>query len=500
MAPEIHPFFSDGSSDEYTNAVDLWALGCITYRLVTGKVPFPEASLAKYLEDKSLFPYEALFDNEIKSSCAEFTKGLLNTSPSERPPALQALKHPWIILGKCGSISVWCLCLCTLLKSDLGKARAMSQIITEPSMSEGVAEPSISGSTAKPMMSKNVTERLWVLKEHIGDVSFLDFSLSSKILLSTSWDNTIKLWDVAAGEALYSFSGDARPNIGAILLSDSKVVATTLAGSAFVIDITTSKMFRIFEGYVDMIHTVAVSPDRTIVAAVSQDRRIWLWYGTTGGIMSLTGTGLLNKFEREPAVAFSLDGKVLLASEIDGPGALRWDVATGMPLRPHRTYPETAQVTVFSPDGQLVACTFTDGKIWILDTSTGATIRTHQISTKLEDKWTTLVFSADSKVLAYVKNRYTICLWEITTGKTLRMTSASVQHLGFSPNGKIIASSAKGVLWIWDALTGEALRELQGDKTRVTCVAFSPDSKWFATSLSDGVVEVWKVPTLRKPL
>jgi serine/threonine protein kinase len=117
MAPEIHPYVStNGPNEKYTNAVDLWAVGCITYRIVTGEVPFPGASLLNYARDGSLFPSATLLKNGIKSSCTEFMKGLLNTSPNERPSASQALKAPWII-GRCKNIfSLVALPLsCTLL-------------------------------------------------------------------------------------------------------------------------------------------------------------------------------------------------------------------------------------------------------------------------------------------------------------------------------------------------------------------------------------------------
>jgi serine/threonine protein kinase len=99
MAPEILGYL-DTLNDEYTNAIDLWAAGCITYRLVAGTVPFPPGvSLLKYCEDKSLFPYNALLDNGIKGLCTEFIKELLEFHPKQRPSASQALKHTWIVVG-----------------------------------------------------------------------------------------------------------------------------------------------------------------------------------------------------------------------------------------------------------------------------------------------------------------------------------------------------------------------------------------------------------------
>ena len=89
---------TDTQGSEYTSAVDIWALGCITYRLVTGHVPFPPGtSLQKYCAKNSLFPYDALFDSGIKSLCAGFIMELLQSCSKERPSASQALKHAWLI-------------------------------------------------------------------------------------------------------------------------------------------------------------------------------------------------------------------------------------------------------------------------------------------------------------------------------------------------------------------------------------------------------------------
>ena len=100
MAPEILEYLNTPSG-EYTNAVDLWAVGCKTYRLVTGVVPFPPGrSLLRYCEDNSLFPYDALLDSGIKSSCSKFIKELLKTDPIQRLSASEALNHMWIIAGR----------------------------------------------------------------------------------------------------------------------------------------------------------------------------------------------------------------------------------------------------------------------------------------------------------------------------------------------------------------------------------------------------------------
>lgn len=101
MAPEIRYFLNSYEPESYyTDAVDIWSAGCIVYRLITGVVPFPQSiSLMKYCEDKSLFPYDALFDSGIKSEGSRFLRQLLVAEPRARPSASQALNHSWILSG-----------------------------------------------------------------------------------------------------------------------------------------------------------------------------------------------------------------------------------------------------------------------------------------------------------------------------------------------------------------------------------------------------------------
>jgi serine/threonine protein kinase len=104
LAPEILNYLN--ISANYTNAVDIWAVGCILYRLVAGVVPFPPGpSLLKYCEDKSQFPYDPLFDCSIKSAGVRFLRQLLHCHPSDRPSAFAALRNDWILSGKCYLIS-----------------------------------------------------------------------------------------------------------------------------------------------------------------------------------------------------------------------------------------------------------------------------------------------------------------------------------------------------------------------------------------------------------
>lgn len=100
MAPELFCYVPalNQETSVYTNAVDIWALGCVVYRIITRAVPFSSMrSLYNYCVCKE----ELLF--KIPSPMAEaeaFVRDLLASHPAERLTASAALEHSWVITSK----------------------------------------------------------------------------------------------------------------------------------------------------------------------------------------------------------------------------------------------------------------------------------------------------------------------------------------------------------------------------------------------------------------
>lgn len=126
MAPELRcGSYLGTSSRGYTYAVDLWAMGCIAYRLVAGAVPFPpEYDLTEFCRDESLFPLQHLIESNVGDSCRSFIKALLTTSPTDRPSAAEALNHNWI--KPANSTGWYLLVRCNMLQLTRGIPRLHS--------------------------------------------------------------------------------------------------------------------------------------------------------------------------------------------------------------------------------------------------------------------------------------------------------------------------------------------------------------------------------------
>ena len=97
LAPEVLGLVNEGS-DRYTNAVDIWSLGCICHRLLTMEAPFANIpALVPYCWGSKELPVEALHNVTVSEEGVLFVKKLMAAHPSKCLKAEAALQSPWLI-------------------------------------------------------------------------------------------------------------------------------------------------------------------------------------------------------------------------------------------------------------------------------------------------------------------------------------------------------------------------------------------------------------------
>ncbi|CAH1779729.1 unnamed protein product [Owenia fusiformis] len=92
IAPEIL------ARKPYTCAVDLWAVGVITYILLSGTMPFDDENRTRLYRMilKAKYSYVGEHWKDVSTLAKDFMDKLLIVDPSDRMNSSQALKHPWV--------------------------------------------------------------------------------------------------------------------------------------------------------------------------------------------------------------------------------------------------------------------------------------------------------------------------------------------------------------------------------------------------------------------
>lgn len=302
-----------------------------------------------------------------------------------------------------------------------------------------------------------------------GGVYGIAFSPDGKTLATASPGGAIRLWDAATGKLL---PASVDPDVQSVDYLRFSAEGKRLFGSSGVCliwDPSTGRELRRladpkpwdFKHATDQ-HTLALSPDESLLAAARPEEGVALFDAATGKQRHVLKGGDRWVYR----LAFTPDSRQLVTSGDDK--KLRvWDVARGRELR------------AWNERGGYTAC---------------------------------LAISADGRWLAsapvlYRVNKYEVTLWDLATGAEKRrffMTREFPSALAFSPDGRFLAAaggggeSNPGEVRVWDVRVGEEHRRLEGRFGRVNSVAFSPDGRTLATGGVDGLLLLWELASGRR--
>jgi WD40 repeat protein/serine/threonine protein kinase len=327
-------------------------------------------------------------------------------------------------------------------------------------------------------------QELFSLK-HAG-VTSVAFSPDGQRLASGSSDGTVKLWDSATGQELFSLKGHAEGVWSVAFSPDGQRLASGSADQTVRIwDSATGKELFSLKGHAGQICSVAFSPDGQRLASGSWDNTVRLWDIMTGKeLFAIKDPGGLL------SLAFGPDGQRLASGDSDKVVRI-WDSVTGQELFSLKGHAEGAWSVAFSPDGQRLASGSSDGTVKLWDITTGKEQFNLRYNLVYGEKWQT---NGDQLMPVDGYNR-AVKLWDSMSGKELDFLKYHrhwATSIASHPDGQRLASaSMDGTVKIWDGTTDKELFSFKGHSGPASCVAFSQDGKYLVSASMDGTVMIW---------
>lgn len=280
-------------------------------------------------------------------------------------------------------------------------------------------------------------------------VSSIAYSPTSKLLVSGSYDKTVRIWQLGSGVEKHWFLG-----------------------------------------HKSAVTSVAFGPDSRAVLSGGMDKNIFYRDNDARKELQYFYSSAVVE-----CVAISADGRYMLSGTV-GQGSTMWEVGSGRELRKLNVGGFTSCVA-FSSRDSLIAVSSSDGDVSVFDRVDGSVKATFKVMRNgVGQMVNSLRFSRDgSNILTSSPNQ--LQMWQSHTGREngrLEMGTAPISCADISSDGSMaVTGHTDSLVRLWNLSTGKELRQYKGHVDGIKTVACAPDGQSLASGGFDKTIRVWRI-------
>jgi hypothetical protein len=323
----------------------------------------------------------------------------------------------------------------------------------EPTVDSGPEPipPGAGGETAVPPAQHPEPPDAFTLSGQTGRITALTFGPTGRFLASASEDLSVMVWDVAERQSVLTTADHDGPVAHIAFTSDGSLLATSADdGRIVLVDRVSGRIVSVLRHGFTSLKAVAIGPGAEIFALACDDLTVRTY--RRDGAELHTHRGTTGAFR---AVAFSPDGALLAGGSEHG-GVYLWEVSSGRLIRRFAGLRDNILGLGFDAAGnQLIAITETGaGMAWTIETQ--------------EDQ----------------------------PGRAFAAGIGDLIAARFDPTGRWLACASEDQVMVWDIAAHQRVgRPIRiGDGGAICGLAVAPDGRWCATGRASGEITLTPIP------
>jgi len=294
----------------------------------------------------------------------------------------------------------------------------------------------------------------WIDKSfnlHENEVYGCAISPDGKSGLSTSWDETIRMWELDTGKCLRTFRGHVN-EINAVKYTPDGIFCLSCGGDETLRlwNLESGECRKVFHDHSDLVSCLDISPDGRLAISGGWSAEARLWDLKTGYCLRTYD----NLHDFVSGVVFTPDGTGVIfgcgTNDDDKHTMQYWDLSSGTCKHTFHGFTESVWSVAVSPDGREVLSGTGFGKIYRWDLKTGNCIQVWEGPTA---EVSTLCYTSNGLYAFSGGSDGTLRLWEMENGICVHSSAthgSSINCIAVSPNGqRLFSGSSDLTLQLW---------------------------------------------------
>ena len=332
-------------------------------------------------------------------------------------------------------------------------------------------------------------DSLGELKGHEAEIVDLEVAADGSRLISTSRDNTLRIWNLVTGDEVFQIEKPWRSESKQTLDQSSGLIAIPSESNDLqIVDTITGVIKANLSGHDAKINVVAFDSSGEIVATADDDGELRIWSIQSGVAQSRIKAhkGSIND------LIFDKQDQLLMTASSDG--SIRvWDVAKGIE-RTELRIPIRRPVMklLLSPDGSQLISGLDDGSIqaWSMQTGDQVESRIGAGSAISDLQWS----SDGSRLIARSEDgsirSWNSSTWDAEIDLSGIQTDENARDMHPDSNRVAVVNNSRNIS-LHDVDTGDVIFTFRADDGDINLLSFTPDGTRLIAHFSNGKIRIW---------